>query len=366
MNNKVAIISGQSVGGTFLDWSIHWLSGADKFYNCDLGWIDLVDDPIMTLNAHGLSAHGHQKNHPGGFKRTVKVINQLAQIDTNLILSLYSTIPGISIYLKESNIDAKDISAHSNDILEFQKNDFSKMWDLCYDRGYKLIYLKSTDTVALQNIRVLTPITDHSKKDYNSVDEYRQAFLNLFFNKDLVSWEGQLNMTNIWDRREFIALNVRPFVASDLPNYWNFDESTNFRLPHYYLNANDFYVDGKRVLLEILDYLEVEVNDDRLDKWISVYDKWRQPHLNTLKFSSNINYIIDSIINNYYYNLKPLKLDLWQEAIIQHILIYKHGLNLKTWGLEKFPNNTQELHTLLESNIHKIKDIYGVLNERNS
>ena len=40
------------------------------------------------------------------------------------------------------------------------------------------------------------------------------------------------------------------------------------------------------------------------------------------------------------------------------MLIYKYGLNLKTWQLEKFPNNTKQLHELLEENIHPIEKIY--------
>jgi len=53
-------------------------------------------------------------------------------------------------------------------------------------------------------------------------------------------------------------------------------------------------------------------------------------------------------------DLSRFELNLNQEASIQHVLIYKYDLNLKTWGLEKFPNNTKKLHELLEPNIHKI------------
>ena len=52
-------------------------------------------------------------------------------------------------------------------------------------------------------------------------------------------------------------------------------------------------------------------------------------------------------------DLTRLKLDIIQEAFIQHELIYKHNLNLKTWQLEKF-TNTQQLHNLLETNTHPL------------
>ena len=47
------------------------------------------------------------------------------------------------------------------------------------------------------------------------------------------------------------------------------------------------------------------------------------------------------------------------------MIIYKHNLGLKTWQLEKFPANTQDLHTLLESNtLHNLDDIYGLLKDK--
>ena len=61
-------------------------------------------------------------------------------------------------------------------------------------------------------------------------------------------------------------------------------------------------------------------------------------------------------------DLTRFNLDIVRESTIQHVLIYKHGLTLKSWGLEKFPNNTQDLHLLLEPNIyHEVEDIYNVL-----
>ena len=63
--------------------------------------------------------------------------------------------------------------------------------------------------------------------------------------------------------------------------------------------------------------------------------------------------IINYIIEGYELNLDKFNLDLVQEAAIQHELIYKHNLNLKTWQLTKF-TNTRQLHNLLEPNIHPL------------
>ena len=48
--------------------------------------------------------------------------------------------------------------------------------------------------------------------------------------------------------------------------------------------------------------------------------------------------VFDAIVHNWYYEIDNLTFE--QEVIIQHCLIYQHGLNLKTRQLEKFPSNT--------------------------
>jgi hypothetical protein len=73
-----------------------------------------------------------------------------------------------------------------------------------------------------------------------------------------------------------------------------------------------------------------------------------------LQFEYNYKHIVESIVNNWSY---PIDLTFDQEIVIQHCLIYHYGLNLKTWQLEKFPNNTQDLHKLLEPNIHPLGDL---------
>jgi len=62
--------------------------------------------------------------------------------------------------------------------------------------------------------------------------------------------------------------------------------------------------------------------------------------------------IVNAIVHNHYYLIPPMT--LVYEAAVQHCLIYQHGLNLKTWNLQQFPSNAQDLHKLLEPNFHSI------------
>jgi hypothetical protein len=104
---------------------------------------------------------------------------------------------------------------------------------------------------------------------------------------------------------------------------------------------------------DLFDYLEIKIDNERIVYWNTVYLSWRKIHYNRLNFLWCFDKIINYILNDYYMDLTRLKLDIIQEAYIQHELIYKHNLNLKTWQLEKF-TNTQQLHSLLELNTHPL------------
>ena len=69
------------------------------------------------------------------------------------------------------------------------------------------------------------------------------------------------------------------------------------------------------------------------------------------QFGDEFDDTMKCIVNGWYKELPELTFD--QEVIIQHALIYKHNLNLKTWQLSKF-TNTKQLYQLLEPNIHDL------------
>ena len=162
-------------------------------------------------------------------------------------------------------------------------------------------------------------------------------------------------MNNISDKREFIALNLRPHECVDQTLDADFSKS------HFYLDAQELWYNGEDVLTRVMEYLDIKIQDKRLISWVPIYKQWQQKQLDILKFSWNLSHICESIVKDYYYDLSDYNLDLWKEAIIQHEMIYKYGLNFKNWQLEKFPKNTRDLHVLLEPNIHPVEDIYGVL-----
>jgi hypothetical protein len=186
--------------------------------------------------------------------------------------------------------------------------------------------------------------------------EYHDDHLNTFFREDVKQWKTDSGKLSVWDQRESLALNIRP---------WEYDSKetqSDLTIPHMYLDAQDLWYNGKETMIRIMDYIGLTIDPQRLEKWCSVYEQWQQIQFKILRFCWNIDYIVDCIINNRAHDLSQYNMSFTDEAIIQHELIYKHGLTFKAWGLEKLPDNTQLLHELLEPNVyHKVDDIYNLL-----
>lgn len=352
MSKKIfCTTSNHSIGSTFLDWSVHYLNNQDNFFNTDLGWIKLTDDPVSKINAHG-----HLKNHPSGFKETEKTIQSFSK-ETNGLFSVYPTQLDFNKCAKELNIPISEIGEDKNfsNILNYNYKDFSNIWDMCHKNNIQMIYIKLTsDPLYLLSHRAM-PKKMLSDGSHESIDTILEEYIEVFFKDDARQFFKN-NLCSAWELREFLSLNIRPFKTS------NVDDNVDFSKPHFYLNANDWWLDGDRAIIDIMKYLNLPINNDRLSRWHDIYHRWQQIQLRILRFQWNFDHICNSIINNKFYSIKEYNLSLLQEAAIQHVMLYKYGYNFKAYGLEKFPNNTQDLHSLLEPNVnHEIEDIYGCL-----
>ena len=349
MNKIFCVTSTESVGCTFLDWSIHYLSGSTKFYNVESGWSDLVSNPVSSVNAHS-----HPKNHPNGVELTTEVISRLTTVKHSGISSFYPIPMHEESVAEKINIPINQPSDFYNDkILQYQQQDYANIWQKSAISNIAIVYVKLTsDCLYTQSVRQFDRNVPNQIDQPHTTKEVHSAFLNIFFKDSQLKWSG---LTDVWEQREFIALNIRPYY------YNTIDKCIDFSTPHYYVDARELWYNGKNTLINIMQYLDLTVDADRLESWLPIYYEWQQKQLNILKFSWNIDHICNCIINNHYYDISSYNLDLWHEAILQHILIYKHGVTFKSWGLATLPTNTQELYQLLEPNIHPVEDIYGML-----
>jgi hypothetical protein len=256
-------------------------------------------------------------------------------------LTLKESADSVGIVLN-NNTSSQDFKK----IVARQKQDFVDTINYIASQPIELIYIDTAPESALYLIesrtKEATVTRDPDGHTLYNKEQITKDYQELFFKDSVTVWNQQ-NLTSIWDERERLALCTRPF---------DFDSvDIALKSPHLLVDSRSLWVNGEKVVTQSLDYLGLCVDQSRLVSWQQIYKKWQQPQLCNLEFAFNYRHIVNAIINNLW-----LEIDLTfeQEVVIQHCLIYNHGLNLKTWQLEKFPKNTQLLHQLLEPNIHHI------------
>jgi len=350
MSKKICVASVMSVGGTFVDWSIQFLSGKTKYYHIDSDkYVDLSCDPITKLNAHG-----HDKNHPNTSAKLIHEFNtfDLLPNDPEAIYSTYMFIMNLDVAADNLGVthDLLDQPQQFQTVMTHALDDFNKTFKICNDTQTKLVYISADIRIMPyhNSVRSLDRFVFSAKKPQCDL-ELHAEIQEYFFNSSVSTW-NHMGLTDIWDVRERMALDSRPLQNDAVTR--DFD----FQYPHLWINGQELFADPERTIKKIFSYLESDINPVRYQQWLNVCKKWQRLQLDLLNFCYTLPHIIKATVNGWDYKIN---LTFQQEVIVQHYLIYQHNLNLKTWHLEKYPDNTQQLHKLLEPNIHPVQDIYN-------
>lgn len=342
MSKIICCTSTTSIGCTFLDWSINYLSGKTQVLSKQHGWINVVSDPLNESNAHQ-----HCKNHSAGYNNTVQYVEYLeTQTD---YFSIYPYHQRLEIAAAELGIDIAHMSESKMlTICQHLAVDYQQIIEYMHHKSAKIVFLELSDNYPLyflesrsKNIPFVPPT-----QTVVSQHDIRDKIDSLFFIGSVQKWQ-QSGLTATWDKRERLALDTRPFDKRNLPVVINQHVLT--------VNAVDLWQHGDHKILEIMNYCDMDIQKSRMSHWLSVFDRWKNIQLKTLEFQCIYQDILKAIINGH---SMAIDLTFDQEVVIQHCLIYQHNLNLKTWNLEKFPADTLYLHQLLEPNIHQVDCIY--------
>lgn len=323
----IAVLTDPAVGGTFLTWSLHYLAGHKKYYHAKTNsWIDVPDNPLTGKNSHGFKP------------------NQPLTADTfDLIHTSLLNTPNDNFHtIYFHNFAGPTISEDDNIKKAISNLKCDRIIVLSLAKTHQLYtqsYKKRTNLVTSWH----NPL-----KKITSDKEIFDDFISYFFHESLDIWKS-LDLTEVWDQREFLALNLpTDRHLSVVPNIDLAQE--NYTLDTMELwNTFDITVDN------LFAYLGITIDQNCRALWNDIYHAWRQVHYDRMLFVWYFDKIIDYTIKGNNLDLTRFNLDIVQEAAIQHELIYKHNLNLKTWQLEKF-TNTKQLHQLLEPNIHNLSN----------
>jgi hypothetical protein len=321
----IAVITDPGIGGTFLTWTLYYLSGRTEYFSIkNQKTIDIPHNPLNTNNAHGFVA-----NQPFDLNEFQRVLPWL--IDKNEYLYMHQFRHGT----KEA-IDQLVNHTTKNIVLSLTKD------QVLYQHKYKPRDLWNT----LHIPRESDTHTGSAKLSLCTPDELYTDFVEYFFKESKLVWQRE-NLHNVWDKREFIALNFNFFKHDTIVKY--IDSS----VPRYWLNPMDLWTSFDQTVKDLFDYLELSIDNSRYQQWLEIYNQWKSIHYNNVMFVWYFSTIIDCILDNIDFDLKRFKLDITQEAAIQHFLMYNHNLNFKTWQLTEF-TNTKQLHNLLEPNMHDL------------
>ena len=326
----IAIITDPGKGGTFLSWTLHYLAGHTQYFYCKTNsWSALPVNPLTTINAHNFKS-----NQISAYSDLDTWVGNLLNCNSTQFNTLYfhnlREWPWSSEWVDtKKTINDVKLIAEKIILLTNQPKNY------LYDKSYR--------------IRSSIKSFDNPEIRFTSDKEAFDDYINFFYKDSVRKWK-ELNLTSVWDIREFLALNSMTENDSISPL---FDLSSK----HYSIDCLEWFNSGDLLVKDLCNYLNIVIDNNRLLHWNQIYQTWRKIHYNRLNFIYCFDKIINYILNGYYMDLVRFDLDIVQESFIQHELLYKHNLNLKTWQLEKFIN-TQQLHALLEPNIHPLDSHY--------
>jgi len=325
----IGIVTDPGVGGTFLNWSLHYLAGHNYYYCAKKSdWVKVPENPVQDKNSHGFIAN--QVHSKESFDKEY------------LKLYAVTTEQFHTIYFHNFNFTSKsETDPEAKQCIEQLDADQLIVLSVSTTNNRHKLYHSSF----VKRYESASSFVDLSVQ-LSSNQDILDDFINYFFQESIEKWR-QAGLTNHWDKREFLALNYRPNAVKHIaPN-------VNLTRDHYRLDVTELWHIFEQTVVYMFEYLNLKIDTTRWENWTRIYHKWRQVHYQRILFVWYFDEIINYIINGYSMDLVRFDLDLIQEAVIQHELIYKHNLNLKTWQLEKF-TNTKQLHDLLEPNSHPL------------
>jgi len=347
----IAFLTGTNTGCTFLDWSVLYLSGQTEFYSfLDQDYIPLTHNPVTPLNAHG-----HKKNHLCGFDQNSEEVKTFLNHCQGL-LTLYPWTLRFSQAAEQNGIDIES-SILTQDLIDkiedSMAQDLKKLWLYLHSLQAKVVYVEDDPNLSLAHVDRRSTESGIKMFKPSTLEEIDKEYQEIFYSDSIKAWQD-LGLNNIWDDRERRALDFRHHLDYTQAR----QHMMPFDLPHLRVNTSELWTQGEWVIKQVMAFCELEIDQSRWEHWTVMYQQWKDKLQQRILFCYRLPTILKSIVNNWYYDIGELT--FMQEVVVQHLLIYKHQLNLKTWELSKFPRNAQDLHKLLEPNIHSVPDIYNI------
>tara|TARA_R110000803_G_scaffold19570_1_gene51141 strand:+ start:572 stop:1552 length:981 start_codon:yes stop_codon:yes gene_type:complete len=305
-----------ALGLHFFDWSLNFLSGNAS----------VTPNPLEEK-----TAHSHK------LKKVITVNDLTLHQSDNLKILILQTMINIGDW---NILFPVDLSTHEGreELNEFKFDYYVKIIKSAKEQGFRIILVDwAKKHWLIPTYQTRFPMSNVTST-LQTRDQCNADWIDNYFPKAANKW----NNTSKWDKREMLAVCLRPEITGET---YATSLLLQFNNELDIINTDELWFNMESVLLKYIN-----INKDRRQEWLPIYYKWQQNH--DISFSEDYWEILHAIYNGDSKDLSKYNLDLTKEALIQHGMIYAYDLNFKTWQLETFPNNTYELHKLLEDNIH--------------
>lgn len=288
-------------GSTFLDWSLHFLSGQKEHLSASGAVSDVCVNPLNKKNAHGHKINASFLKQDPIFADQVRLLSTNKTFEGFRVLHLFadSGNRGEQLFVKDFlNLDCR---------LVFMGSKFDMF------RG-----------------------ENRGQRDGlgKSFDDYRRWLLDLHAGLDheIVSTPGLA--------REFMAFNRRFFMREDF-------------MPHdAILGPNCFVTDRESlsggahaVMQDLMGWLDLKMLDDRVDPYEAVAKEWQDIIRSNDEQLKGWPLMIDAVLHGREFDCGQLTL-LQEAALIHDVMVAGGGL-IRAKMLERLPRNARDIHGLI-------------------
>jgi hypothetical protein len=313
--------SNGSYGVTFLEWSVHYLSGKNIYYNIE----DKQNYVLTHSPLQGNTAHNHKKNHPRLGLDCENTLNELEKSRLN------NQNTDISAYLF---VSPEIFLSERIKVFQILKN-------YCSNNGKKLIFLNETTSIPLAH--ELKPHPNQPPK--TQLERYINH--EKYFDKQFTMFPNFKNCKTIPEIREILSYRILKIVNDQKNMSKELNEIFHSSKLIKNISNKDLYLNGLDVLVDTLNFLKMTLDSNRINQWTTIYKTWSSQFRSKIIFYDKISEIAECVVENKFHSLENYELNINDEAFLMNYLMIHYKKKLKLKNLEEFPKNTLELHQYL-------------------
>jgi hypothetical protein len=176
----------------------------------------------------------------------------------------------------------------------------------------------------------------------NNAHDRLKCFLKTYCGDNKAKYWGKDSIDNleIWELRELLSL----YWDNRYKDFLTCWDTLKTKFKHVkFISLDEIKIDPVGTILSYLNFLEITVAD--FDDLALIVNKWSllQKHQNK---DSDVAYVVDSVLTSNCLDWAEKDFSVMDEAYIQRGL-RDNQIDIKCFGLNAFPTNTQELTTYL-------------------